>query len=390
MNPTEALTAPLARLKSRYDASPLPRFFAWWLGELRACLPPRWRDAVVPERRALLIESAPDGLSVARASSSRADALGVLPAASPDDLPAALEALLGEGDSALPRHLLLPSSAVLRRALSLPLAARENLRTVLGFELDRQTPFKADQVWYDARVLSEDAASRQLRVELALVTRARLDAELARLGPLAATLSAVDARGADGQPLGINLLPPERRRVRHNVSAWINAGLAALAVLLLWAAMLQSLDNRAGMIEALEAEVDTQRGDARGVLQLRKSLDEAVEGANFLVVRRQDVPLAIEALEHITDKLPDETYLERLQFENGTLTLYGLSSGAAALIGLLQESPRLRDVALSGPIQPDPRAGKDRFQLSAVFVPSAPAAAAAAEPAKEAVDATAE
>lgn len=390
MNPTETLTAPLARLKSRYDASPLPRFFAWWFGELRACLPPRWRDAVVPERRALLIESAPDGLSVARASSSRADALGVLPTEAPDELPTALAAVLGEGDDALPRHLLLPSAAVLRRALSLPLAARENLRTVLGFELDRQTPFKADQVWYDARVLSEDAASRQLRVELVLVTRARLDAELARLGPLAATLSAVDTRGADGQPLGINLLPSERRRVRHNVSAWINAGLVALAMLLLWIAMLHSLDNRAGMIEALEAEVDTQRGDARGVMQLRKSLDEAVEGANFLVVRRQEVPLAIEALEHITAKLPDETYLERLQFENGTLTLYGLSSGAAALIGLLQESPRLRDVALSGPIQPDPRAGKDRFQLSAVFVPSAPAAAAAADPAKEAVDATAE
>ena len=40
----------------------------------------------------------------------------------------------------------IPESSTLTRNLSLPAAAEDNLRQVLGFEMDRQTPFKADQV----------------------------------------------------------------------------------------------------------------------------------------------------------------------------------------------------------------------------------------------------
>ena len=43
--------------------------------------------------------------------------------------------------------LCLPADKVMARKLMLPLVAEENLRQVLGFEMDRQTPFSLDQVY---------------------------------------------------------------------------------------------------------------------------------------------------------------------------------------------------------------------------------------------------
>jgi hypothetical protein len=50
--------------------------------------------------------------------------------------------------------LLMPGDKVLTRPLTLPLAAEENLREVLAFEMDQHTPFMSDDVYYDYLVTS--------------------------------------------------------------------------------------------------------------------------------------------------------------------------------------------------------------------------------------------
>ena len=58
------------------------------------------------------------------------------------------------------------------RRVTMPAATEENLRQVLGFEMDRLTPLRADEVYFDYRVVSRDAAAGQIAVQLA-VARAR-------------------------------------------------------------------------------------------------------------------------------------------------------------------------------------------------------------------------
>jgi len=86
----------------------------------------------------------------------------------------------------------IPAERVLTRTLSLPAAAEDNLRQVLSFEMDRQTPFKADQIYFDSRVLGRDASGRNLQVELVLLPRAQLDQEIGAL-PTGSVLDAVDS-----------------------------------------------------------------------------------------------------------------------------------------------------------------------------------------------------
>src|SRR5690606_8485735 len=58
----------------------------------------------------------------------------------------------------LPRWLLLPAGLGLRRRLALPAAAAERLRDVVGYEIERQTPFAADAVAFDAHLLDRSGA----------------------------------------------------------------------------------------------------------------------------------------------------------------------------------------------------------------------------------------
>lgn len=365
----DLLSQSTSRLRARYAQTPLPRFLAWWGGELRALLPERGRRMLAVEDALIVLELEGDELKVSRRLSHHAVELMRLPLAERDALQPTLERDLGEDARELRRVLLLPAPLVLRRVLTLPAAALENLRTVLGFELDRQTPFKPEQVVFDSRVLPHEPGARQVPVELALVPRERLQQSLTAVGTLAPTLSAVDVSALDGRPQGYNFLPPEQRQRRPNTRLWINLGLLGFSVVFLLMAMSQLLENRRQAVAALGAESDEMHDEARAVARLRTSLEDAATAANFLAIEKARQPSMVLLLNEITRLLPDSTWLERISFSNGEVSMSGQSDEAAKLVELLQGSSLLRSPALSGPIQPDARTRKDRFTITAGYGP---------------------
>ncbi len=365
----DLFSQPLSRLRARYAQTPLPRFLAWWGGELRACLPERWRRLLAVEDAQLLLEADAGELHVARALAEDARELARLPLAEREVLSTALDQALDEDQRELRRVLLLPGMTVLRRVLTLPAAALDNLRIVLGFELDRQTPFKPEQVVFDSRVLRHEPGAKQVSVELALVPRERLQQALAEIGGIASSLDAIDVRGADGRRLGYNFLPPEQRRSRRNTRLWLHLGLIGAGVLFLLLAMGRLLDNRAAAVASLSAESEKMHAEARAAAKLRANLEEAAIAANFLAIEKARQPSMLLLVNELTRLLPDDTWLERLNFSRGEVGLAGQSGQAAKLVEILQASTLLRSPALSGPIQPDARSGKDRFNITAGYGP---------------------
>ncbi len=358
----DALTPLLGRLSARYQQSRLPEFFAWWFGELRGLLPQRWQEYLRVQQTHLLLRRQADGLvQVQAAEGGVVEQVGSLAA---DDIgEVQLATLVGEATSRNPRTLLLPADAVLVRRLSFPAAAAGNIRSLVGFEIDRQTPFKPEQVEFDCRLLPAEKGARQVSVELAVVTRERLDAELAALGDMAGRLDAVDVLAANGRA-GFNLLPIARRRPHDHRPLLINLAMLALAIGLLLAAMGQLVENRRAAVVSLEAQVEERRVEARRTAQLRKTLEEAATAANFLSEHKAQRPTTISLLRDLTDILPDDTFLERLTIAGPDLSLTVQSASAAKLIELFQSSARFSDPTLLGAVQPDSRTGKDRATLT--------------------------
>lgn len=394
-----ALRARLGRVGARLGPG-TGGFLAWWGRSLAAWLPRRWRTLFGLDRGRLLLMPDPTidaahapTLQLRREDGDGLRDVGHLPlppsdARHPDHVEPAdhayampesggdpLAPLLAPALVDLPRWLLLPAASGLQRRLVLPAAAADRLRDVLSFEIDRQTPFAATDVAFDARVLRR-RADGQLEVDLVVVPLTRLQARRDALGPLAATLAGVDLAGTDGVPVGVNLLPPAQRR--HVADPWRvwNLGLAALAVFAVVLALWQVLDNRRDAADEFQAALAPRVAQARQAATDRQALAAMVSGQAFLDRSRAARPTNVELLDELTRRLPDGTWLEKVSIEEDRLVVIGLSNDASGLVRRMEPSPLWRSPALSGALQPDPRSGRDRFSLVAELatLPVVPAA----------------
>lgn len=368
-------------------------FLAWWLTALGSWLPPRLRAVFGLAQQRLLLRHEGETLSLALTLPAQP---GEFPMRELAELPWVVESadeeplsrLLVSRINGLPRWLLLPGRGGLRRRLSLPAAAADRLREVLGFEIDRQTPFTPDEVYYDARLLGR-RGDGQIDVELIVVPRASLEHALGALGaPLRATLAGVDMADADGLPLGINLLPGAQRRRRRDPRAVWNTGLIVVALVALGAGLWQVRANREAAADAFEVEAERRSAQAKTVSAEKKQLVDLVEGMRFLQQTRSGRPSTVEVLDELTRRLPDSTYIEKVSIEGDRILIMGLSSEAPRLVGQLQTSKLWKSMNLTGALLPDPAKGKDRFTLSAELtiapsVRSKPERRAAANPARE-------
>ncbi|WNH50843.1 PilN domain-containing protein [Stenotrophomonas oahuensis] len=354
----------------------------WWRRSLLAWLPVRWQWALGWSRSRLLLARDGEQLIVQRDTAGELQPVLQLPW---PQSPADLEPVLDARVRGLPRYWVLPAPAVLRRSLRLPAAAAPRLRDVVGFEIDRQTPFEPGQVHYDVRE-GDTLPDGQLQVELVVIPRPALEQWLQQSGSWAGQLAGVDADDGSGQPLGVNLLPVGQRFVARDPMRRWNLLLGAAAVVLLALAGNQLLLNRERAADQLHEQVNAAARDARAVAAEREHLQRLVDGAAFLEEKRTAQASTLEVWNELTRLLPDGTYLEKLSVEGRTLQLIGLSREASQLVPLLQASPLWTKVNLTGVLQADGGAGgRDRFTLTAELqpLPGAAPAAPAAAPASE-------
>ena len=303
-------------------------------------------------------------------------------------LPPALAGRLADGNTPrllpwpLPEHpergraavLLLPASQVLAQRIDLPLAATRNLAQVLAFEIDRYTPYTAEQVHFVARVVARRSTLAQ--VELVAIARSALDGMLAACRERGVQLVGIDALDGDGARLAINLLPTGSAGTLAGpgrLGRWLWLGCCACAVLLATA----WLDRRQGEVEAMQREVAVQRQAAQQVQQLRQSLDTTLGASTYLASLKAQRPTLTALLADLTACLGSDTWVEQLEVRDGThVSFSGQSAHASALLAQVKACTTLDHAQFQGIIQADKATGRERFSITAQLRQEVPHASA--------------
>jgi len=375
-----ALDNKLQEWRSRVQASPISAYWRWWLRELKGIMPESWRERLqhAMRRVTLQVEDGMIGFGVEENNhiewqkSFSLSQDGDLQKQQLRDLFAQQELL------EVPRVLMLESSGVLRKEVRLPLAAESNLRQVLRFEMDRQTPFRAEDVYFDWRILGHDKEAGQVRIDLAVAPRSSIDATCQTLSSRGLGVSCVDIM-EDEQSLGLNLLPPDRRIRVINRRARINQLLAIAAVALLALIMVLSLYLRAHQVAELELAIEDVRAEALRVQRIRDQINDTTESAGFLAQRRIASPMVVDVLADVTQTLPDDTYLDRLVVGQNTVQMQGKSRNAQQLIEQVNESGLMGAAAFRGSTRLDARTGLEVFEINADVKPQGPVTGPASE-----------
>src|ERR1700751_3984645 len=155
-------------------------FFAWWFGQLTELLPQGLRRTALTAVDAMVIKPIGplgrgiEAVAVGLRRNGRETPLGRFGLGATDlaELPRAT------GRATVLR---LNEQDVLGKTVSLPLAAERELDQVLGFEMDRETPFKAEEIYWNHRIEEADRKNGRLSVRLFLVPKANLVPLIPRL-----------------------------------------------------------------------------------------------------------------------------------------------------------------------------------------------------------------
>jgi general secretion pathway protein L len=251
----------------------------------------------------------------------------------------------------------------LHKILDLPLAAQDDLAQLLRFEMDRLTPFPAEEVCFAHRVLRADAAGRRLSVELQVVPRGLVEEAIAAAEGLGLQPQRVEL-GGSGEPgdQALDLLP--RDAAEGPRTSRLNRALGLLALALAAAAIIIPLQQQRSTAADLERMVRAAQAQAERSLALRDQLDELAATARFVVERKASTPMSTRVLAELTRLIPDQAYVNHLYLRDGEVQLQGFARTASDLIGVLDQSPLFRAPQFRSPVTSDPRTDLERFHIA--------------------------
>lgn len=321
----------------------IAEFWTWWRQHLLELVPERYRASGSVD--ALVVDaSLPTGVRLARRRRGQEALLGPR-----------LDGVARPGE---PVILRLGAEQVLERQVVLPLAAERDPERLLGYDMERLTPFAADEVYWGCAVESRDRALGRLVLRLALVPKAAVAAlieQMAASGVRPGLIEATTATGTrtirlDHDDGGRRLITPPR----------VAIALAAFAGIVLISPLLrQSLE-----FSEAQARLDALAPRFQTVEALRARINGAGGGD---AVAREAARLGdtLAALGAITEILPDDSYLTEFTMRERKMTLSGLSASAPKLISALSADARIRNPAFTAPVTRAENGHNDVFSIRA-------------------------
>lgn len=234
--------------------------------------------------------------------------------------------------------LALPGAAVLIQDLELPRVSQGDLRRLVELNIDRFTPFRSEQVYFDIAATGPVGEGTRQRIRLAVLERDRGRAAVALAARLGLKVQRIGVASTD---LGGALQFDFSRAMREETGpdavgrrrVWLWVACAALAGINVLVAVLEDM-NDVGGVERLVA---AQRPAATRVARLRQTVQlERARRLDLLTRRSIQEPLRI--LDAASRTLPPTVWVQRLEWNGRALRLAGYRPPAFDAAAALQGS----------------------------------------------------
>jgi len=258
--------------------------------------------------------------------------------------------------------LRLPDRAALARTLSLPLAARRNIASLLEIELDRQSPLDRNEIYHDYRILRTDRQAKRIDVVWRIVRRASVAPALEMCRKAGIELAGVGFAGDQTRPDGGNFPVISRAALLLHVRERLIAGMIVLIVALLVAVTAGAYLRNAAAADAFSLGVSEARLAAHTSLRLQHEIDASQKRSALLLAERSRLT-ATRVLAETTRVLPAGSWLTNFTYRGGEVHLRGFSNAASSLIALFDASPLFTAAEFQAPLVQAQNPQQEQFDL---------------------------
>ncbi|MDD5462794.1 MAG: PilN domain-containing protein [Methylococcales bacterium] len=357
----------MLNLNSTIDLD-LKRFFRWWKRELDFLVPEKLKQLVNDRQGYIIISPEGNQLALSYTDDEQFEFLAKLDRSEAGV--AGYKALLATDERLAKANVILRlrGQDAVQKELGLPAAAKENLQQVVAYELDRYTPFKAEQVYFAVKPLAGMSEPGQIRVMLILTTREILDGlyedvKAMGLSPLLADYdeSANDLNQRDDM---YNLLPEGLRQKTAKAPRLIYTTLVTMACILLAAVIALPVLFEYQSVKTLQRKTLALEKDAKKVRELQANLDSVIDETRQLISEKKAKPPVIEILNVLSTLIKNDTWLSYLQYSDGHLQIQGESPAASTLIAVLEASEPFANARFVSPVTQDSLTKLERFQIT--------------------------
>jgi general secretion pathway protein L len=261
--------------------------------------------------------------------------------------------------------VMLAPSHFIFRSLELPQGARQFLEGVVRSQIDRLTPWSANEAAFGWSEPTE-AGNGQIAITVAATARS-LVAPIVRAAMTArADQVRMATRIGEGQTIPVFSQDIGGGNGGQELRRGLVAGLALSG--LAFALSLGAWLVAGGGNDARMADLQNRIAERRSELMNRRG-PAAEEALKALQARKWATPSAVMTLEALTKTLPDDSHLTEFRIEGGKVQIAGSATDPPALIRLIEQSRQFTQATFFAPTVRGPSGGQS-FHIEAHIEPS--------------------
>ena len=349
----------------------LKEFVTWWARQWLDLLPPqlaatdRWTNALLIDLPAERDETGPIPFTLIRRLNGREAPLGRF--RTDDGGLESIRRLRRVKGRSLEILLRVAPGALLEHRFAIPLAAEHDAAEVLRYEIDRVTPFRAEDIFWTWEAERRDRERGRLFVRLSFVSRASVQACLQALAAAGLSPRRIEAAAENGARRYLPLQADGR------AGATLQRGviriLAMACVLLaITAAVLPFVFQQARILRT-ERDIAQLQPRVAEATALRNRIMGRAAGADVIAAAEAKIGDAVQGLAAVTEVLPDNTFLTGFNLSQRNLSLTGQSADPAGLIAAMSADPTIASPSFSAPVTAAPTGKGSLFSIIAELAP---------------------
>lgn len=282
------------------------------------------------------------------------------------------QALAAEWKAALKGSRLdvkLKSSRFLFRPLDLPRRAADFLDGMIRSQIDRLTPWAANDAVFSWSAPVETAADR---IHLTVIATPKTKVTpFVRLAEAWGVGSVTLYAGQDDGSAAAGETKVFEKHMRGSLD--VVRVRRILSIVLLVAAIAAALsfvmaDVIGGRLESEQQQLSRRITERRALMRL-SSGSSGDSAQTILARRKQNTPSSVLVLEALSEILPDNTYVTELRIEKDKLQIVGITQDAPSLVKMIEQSPHFTRATFFAPTTRSTNDPGERFHVEARLKP---------------------
>ena len=252
---------------------------------------------------------------------------------------------------------------ILQRTIILPASTEDNLNQVIVYEMDRYTPFKAEDVYFDVKIVERNNLESKITIILSVIKKSQIDEviEFAKKSSLSIT-SIFSSLKHDSNQIQNYAFIRDIKSL-NTKSQSVNNWLIGLAVTLAFLALIIPIMKNHWHSNQYEKAIKSMSIELDQVKKIAGEYHDFKRDIDYLQNLNANQTRVLDLLNELTKLIPDDTSLTKITLDNGIIRLRGNSDSSSKLISILDASKMFRGVRFTAPITQHPNTGKESFAI---------------------------